>query len=165
MLQVQIISLHSWSKNSFHPAWERTSLPSLISLRPFLSRLRSGGLRVAPWTGRVRPSLPSLPLPLAASLSHAIYTPASASLTAPNTSPTALCLPVISSSSLSHSSQDGQHVNRMWLREKRKRRDVGWKTSVHLGDFPATEVRPCLRCGHLWVTPGAQPLELSNSRL
>ena len=71
MLQVHIISLHSWSKNSFHPAWERTSLPSLISLRPFLSRLRSGGLRVAPWTGRVRPSLPSLPLPLAASLSHA----------------------------------------------------------------------------------------------
>lgn len=36
-------------------------LPSLISLQPFLSRLRSGGLR---------PSLPSLPLPLAASLSH-----------------------------------------------------------------------------------------------
>ena len=90
-----------------------------------------------------------------------VYTPASASLTAPNTSPpTALCLPVISPSSLSHSSQDGQHVNRKWLREKRKRRDVGWKTSAHLGDFPATEVRPCLRCGHLWVTPGALPSTL-----
>lgn len=94
------------------------------------------------------------------------YTLASASLTAPSTSPpTALCLPVISPSSLSHSSQDGQHVNRKWLREKRKRRDVGWKTSAHLGNFPATEVRPCLRCGHLRVTAGAQPLELSNSRL
>lgn len=151
MLRVQIISLHSRSKNSFHPAWERTALPSLISLKPLLSGLRSGGLRSAPWTGRVRPSLLSLSLPLAASLSHTrIYSSFCLPHSPQHLASQALCLPVISPSSLPLFPGQAACKQEVVKREKKKK-GCGLENLRSSGRFPCHRSQAL---SAVWTPPG-----------